>query len=145
IHIDELMGVSMKAPLEEPARAIELALAAFRGLLQAPSLDLGRQMPVLVIALQPLMQIQLTPVPWSVLAEHVIYEPPTLYVIDRLASLLPDLGEEFRCRIPQPTNLPEGVEFNSYYRCYRDSRAREHGWEFERCLYLEARERKQNG
>ncbi|RLB52790.1 MAG: hypothetical protein DRJ42_13805 [Deltaproteobacteria bacterium] len=140
-----MMGVSMKAPLEEPARAIELALAAFRGLLQAPFLDFGRQMPVLVIALQPEKEIQPTPVPWSSLAEHVIYEPPTLYVIDRRASLLSELGEEYRCSIKQPVSPPEGVEFNSYYRCYRDSRAREHDWEFERSLYLEAHKRKQNG
>jgi len=141
IHINELMGLSMLEPMNVPTMAIELALDAFRGLLDAPSVDLSVLMPVLVVTLEPRNEIDLTPVPWSALGHCVIEEPPTLYVIDRRALQLPNRTEEYRRSITPPFGLPGDVELHSFYRCYRDPRAQDHDWEFERSLYLEAHHR----
>ena len=101
-------------------------------------LDLVRIKPVLVVPLTPSDELDACSVAWSEAANQLKNEPPSLYLMSRESDKLLVRAEEYRCPVEPPVLPGIKGEYASYYRCYRGAKEREWGWEFERCLYLEA-------
>ena len=130
-HVDAFLG-----DLSSGASPVGDAIQVFGSLVLI--VDLVRFKPMLVVPLIPSDELDPRHVEWSEAASQLKEEPPSLYLLSRDVDKFLQRAEEYRCPVARPV-LP-GIEgdYASYYRCYRSAMGREWGWDFERCLYLEA-------
>lgn len=64
-------------------------------------------------------------------------EPPSIYLLDRDKAKFPAKSEEYRVPVELGLAKVEGMELNTYYRCFRDVMSIENDWEFNRAIYIE--------
>ena len=138
IHVTYLLGLSPSVIFDDPISTIRLSLRAFDGLMASTQLELELLLPALVATIEPTPNIQTQVIHWDDLESYTLYEPPTLYVLDRRVLHLPNRWEEYRCPISPPDLGNSQVDLNSYYRSYRCPDAQAYGWHAQRSLYLEA-------
>jgi hypothetical protein len=103
-------------------------------------LDLETFIPLLILPLEDSETLSLMVPPWSELKWDQDDEPPSLGIAVLDSRKLVESVEEYRCPLDPPPHLASlrGVAWIAYYRCFRSLYAKEMGWEYCRCMYIEA-------
>lgn len=122
----------------EPCASVEDAINAFGEL--ARSVDINRFIPILILPLHDVAELVPVPPTWSETWMKGHLEPPSLAIQAVESRLCIENVEEYRCPMDSHplVTAARGATWVAYYRCFRSMDARRLGWEYSRCVYIEA-------
>lgn len=123
-HIDELLGRRFGT-----AEELALSIEAFAATVETLRDQLATITPVLVVVLDDSARLDVDVVSWADVSALEIFTPPEIYLVVASDLAVPLDGEEYRCAVTPPIELPH-VRLSSSYRCSRGEQAARAGWEF---------------
>jgi hypothetical protein len=128
-HVNAIAGVRI---------SLEACFEMFNSLVDC--LNLAEVTPILIVPIGDSENLSTEVPPWREVQTENLLETPSLAISLVQARLFVTRGEEYRREIetPRPFVTHSSAMVHSYYKCFRSIKSTQLGWEFTRCMYVEA-------